>query len=446
MRSTLPLLALAAFAGAADLPREMQIVNQQPVPVSAKQELTIKARNDQDVRNRELWYSQFDGSAWGNWQKHGLNFARDTPITWSPPEGHWQIYVRIEEVSGMTMPAPGADTAPSSQFIIDRTPPAVAVTFPAEGAHLRGGADYKITWNVADLHLHSTPVTIRWSRSGDDQYVVIAENIPNSGEFTWTTPRDMTANGRLQVLAADKAGNIGSSANGNITIDAVAPSRNILGPAISASRDISLAIRTQDAGPSGIAAVRLWFSNDDGANWNAGPELTSEPFESVPWRAPSDGLFQLYLVATDRAGNANAEPKGAAASQFRVLVDTESPTLSLAAAIGIVDPQKAADAPVRRIFKPGDRVNVQFSVQDPNVRADGISVLFQPQQGGRWEVVAKGLAPDQPYVFTIPNIATTSARIKVQAVDVAGNQGEVTGAETFSIDNQVETGAVDVEL
>lgn len=441
------VLACAAATGAAaELQREPHLVNQRPVTVSNRNEITIQARDDQAVRNRELWYSRFENGGWGEWQKHGITFSRDTAITWAPPEGHWRIFVRIEEISGLVMPQPDERTEAAAEFIIDRTPPAVQIDFPADGTHLRGGQTYQIRWTVSDPHLHSTPITIRWARAGEDTVADLAEHIADTGSFEWTTPLDMTANGRLQIHAVDRAGNTGSAAVGEVVIDAIAPSRNILGPAISASHEVDLAVRAQDAGPSGLARVQLYYSADGGASWHSGPVATDEPFTSVAWTAPGDGSYRLALVAHDRAGNGNPLPKGPDDGQFTTLVDTEAPSVVLSSPIGVVDPQLPADALPRRVFKPGDRVEVRFTINDANVRDDGVNVLLQPQEGGRWEVIGRSHSPAEPFAFTIPDLATGSARIKVQAVDVAGNQGEAVASETFSVDNEVEAGAVQVDL
>lgn len=441
------VLSLAAVTGltAADLPRERQVVDQVQVPVSSRQEITINARSDRDVRTRELWYARHDGRNWGSWQRHGTTFERDTPITWTPPEGHWKIYVRIEEVSGMTMAQPDQNTSPDGQFIIDRSAPAVQITSPVDASKLRGGQRYNITWNVTDPHLHSTPVTIRWSLGGDE-WTTVAEHIPNSGTFEWTTPADMTPGGKLEITAADKAGNVGRGQNTGIVVDAVPPMRNILGPDIVNTRAVGLAIRAQDAGPAGLATVRLWSSANNGESWSAGPEVSEAPFNNLPWQVPADGRYLLALVATDQSGNTNPVPQDRSAAQFSILVDTERPVISLANPNGVVLAGSDDGATGRRIYKPGDQVEVRFSVADANAAPRGVAVFLQPAANARWEELGVEQPHDQAFTFAIPDIATTSARIKVQAVDVAGNLGEIVAGETFSIDNAVERGAVDIDL
>ena len=80
-------------------------------------------------------------------------FNPETPITWAPVEAHWQIYIRIEEVSSKASPEPTAKTNGQIEFIADRTAPAAVLTAPAVSSQLRGGETYTIAWQVSDPHL-----------------------------------------------------------------------------------------------------------------------------------------------------------------------------------------------------------------------------------------------------------------------------------------------------
>lgn len=443
----LVLLGASAPAVAAELAREPQLVNQQPIPVTNNREITMSVRKgDPMVRSKELWYSRHSAEGWGPWQKLGLEFGRDDDIVWAAPEGHWRIYVRITQISGLAMPEPDASTRGHQEFIVDRTPPQVKITSPDNGAMLRGGHEYRIQWRATDPHLHSSPITIRWSRGGDDTWVVIAENIPNVGHYDWTTPTDMTANGVIQVLAADKVLNIGSASVTGLIVDSLAPSRSILGPEISATREVNISMRVQDGGPAGMEAVQLWYSADNGAAWNAGPTRRDEPWDQITWRAPSDGNFLLALVARDRAGNANPDPRGRDAAGASLLVDTTAPQISLLSPIGLTDPEQGADAAPRRVFKPGDRLQVAWTLREANPKPNGMSVLFQSGPEAAWEVVGRDLPHDASFTFVVPDLASEAARIKVIAVDLAGNQGKIVAPETFMIDNRVDLGEIRIEL
>jgi hypothetical protein len=446
------LLAVAGSTWSADAPpvgvtasEEVQQVDDRQVKVWAKKEVTITPKfgdDEDDVQTRELWSSSFDGKTWSDWQKHGLAFAKRQAVTWSPSEGHWRIYLRKIKVSGAAMPVPTAETKALTEFIIDRTAPTAAIAFPASKAKLRGGQKYTIKWDASDPYLKAAPVTLRWSRDGKGAFDAIAENLPNTGSYEWTVPKDMTTAGQLQILVADKAGNVGLADSTSVLVDSVNPNGKVLAPAISAKPEVALDVQVADVGPAGMSAARLWVSQDDGTSWSEGPFI-QEPFKSVAWKATVDGKFRLAIVATDQAGNSNPAPKGKADDQFLLTVDTIAPTINLVSAIGIVEAEKASGN--RRAFKAGDRVAVAFTIKDANLAPNSVTVSIQTNAAKGWKDLAKGLPTDQAYRFEIPAEETKAAKVRITAVDLAGNVGSVESGETFQIDTKVEADT-DVEI
>jgi len=422
----IPLLALACgFA--------------EDAPVLNKKEVTLKGRTDEDVQARELWYRKHDGKEWGAWQKHGLSFGREAPIVWAAPEARWQTYVQIVEVNGNTMPKPAdqQNLKLFTEFTIDRSNPAVTVAFPAAQAKLRGGQKYAIKWSATDVNLASDTISIAWSRAGDGKWEPVAEKLANSGSFEWTVPRDMTIAGALRVSAVDKAGNIGSGESAQILVDSIAPTGKVTGPAISAVLDNELQLAVSDAGPSGLATAQVWISQDDGGTWSEGP-VVEAPFKSVKWPAVRDGRYRLAVVAKDLAGNFNPQPQGKADDQFTVLVDTTKPVILLASANGVVE---AEGMKPRQKYKPGDRVAVQFDVKDVALAPNPVTVWLSTE-AGKWEELAKGQPADTAFRFDIakPAQARVNAKIKITAVDLAGNVAETVATEPFVIDSEVESG------
>ena len=434
---------------AAEVPQqaveEKQQIDDRQVSVWARKEVVITPKfgdDEGDVKSRELWYRASDGKAWGEWQKHGIAFAKEQPISWSPSEGHWQLYFRKTLVSGLAMDVPDAATKRHAEFIIDRTAPSVAIEFPAAKAKLRGGFKYTVKWTASDSYLKTSPITIRWSRDGKGSWDVIAQDVPNTGSYEWTTPRDMTTAGQLQVLAADKAGNVGTMESTSVLIDSVSPSGSVTGPAISAKQDVAVAVQVNDVGPAGLSTARLWVSQDDGTSWAEAPFIT-DPFTSVAWKATSDGKYRLAIVAADQSGNSTAIPKGKGEDQFVLTVDTTAPAIQLSSANAIVEADKAVGN--RRAFKPGDRVAVPFAIKDANLAPNSVTVSLQTDPTKPWTDLGKGLPTDSAFRFVIPATGTKAARIRVTAVDLAGNVGEVVAVETFQIDTVVKVDEFDIK-
>ncbi len=436
-----PLVGEEAPAQAVE---EKQQIDDRQVSVWARKEVVInaKASDEEDVKSRELWYRSYDGKNWGEWQKHGIVFAKNQPITWAPSEGHWQLYFRKTSIADLAMPVPEASTKRHAEFIIDRTAPTVAIEFPTSKSKLRGGTKYSIKWSATDKYLKGAPVTIRYSRDGKGTWDVIAQDIPNTGTFEWTTPTDMTTAGELEILAADKAGNVGTMSSTAVLIDSVNPSGAVTGPAITAAHDVNLSLQVRDVGPAGLSTARLWVSQDDGTSWAEGPFI-NDPFNAVAWKAASDGKFRLAVIATDQAGNSTPIPKGKADDQFILTVDTTAPSIQLSSAIGIVEADKAVGN--RRAFKPGVRVQVPFAIKDANIKPNSVTVSLQTDPAKGWTDLGKDLPTDSAFRFDIPVADTKTARIRITAVDLAGNVGEVVAVETFQIDNKIEDDVIEIK-
>ena len=353
---TATLIALAGFAAAGEAAKpdvrpevkpEPLEVGAEKIPVLPKRELTFKGINDgPEVKMRYLWFQTFDGKEWGAWRKHSQSFNRETPITWSPvPEGHLRTYIQVENTSGLKMDDPtvaGTPTENVKVFVIDRTAPTAAITFPANGQKLRGTDRYTLRWEATDPYLRAAPIALRWSRDGQT-WETIAENLANTGSYEWTVPQSMTTGGVLRIEATDKAGNVGSATTTGIIVDSVKPRGRVTGPDIAARSDVNLALDVSDAGPAGLTGARLWISNDDGVSWTEGPNIP-EPFKTVAWRANGDGRFRLAVVGTDGAGNQTQVPKGKGEDQFVVTVDTTAPTVALGVPMGVALASEATTA------------------------------------------------------------------------------------------------------
>ena len=442
---SLSLVSGAAFAAEAQaLAPEAEVVDNRQVPVSPKKELTFSVPADVDVATRELWYAQNDGKGtWGAWQKHGISFSKDTAIIWAPAEGHWKIYLCKILTSGLAHPVPTEATKALKEFIIDRSAPVVTIGFPAPKAKLRGGDKYTVKWDAQDDHLRTNPITILFSLDGKAAPEVVATGLPNSGSYEWTVPKDMTTSGVLKIEAADKATNVGSAESTSLLIDSIKPRGKVTGPLISAKLDTALELDIKDDGPAGLASAQLWISQDDGTSWTPGPFI-QDP-RTVTWKAPTDGRYRLAIVASDTAGNTSPIPKGKTDDQATLIVDTTAPVVQLASAIGIIPADKAAPTS-QRAFKPGDAVQVQFSVKDANPQANTVVVSFQADPAKPWQELAKGQPADTAFRFSLPAVGTKTAKIKVAATDAAGNTGEVVSLETFEIQTAVIEDTVQVGL
>lgn len=107
--------------------------------------------------------------------------------------------------------------------------------------------------------------------------------------------------------------------------DAIPPQSSVTGlPTFIGSGTFPVGFSaTDNVGGSGLLSIRLLYRINGGGwtlfqEWNATGTIT--------FLAPSDGVFEFYTIATDRAGNVESAPVEADAS---ATVDRESPLLTI---------------------------------------------------------------------------------------------------------------------
>ena len=122
-----------------------------------RQQITINARDDRDVRTREV-VRRHDGTRWGVAAPRQHLRTRNANHL-DPARRHWKIFVRIEEVSGLTEPQPTADTAPTASS--SSTAPHQACRSPARSRMNPRRPALHDQLDRQRPNLHSTPITLR---------------------------------------------------------------------------------------------------------------------------------------------------------------------------------------------------------------------------------------------------------------------------------------------
>jgi len=171
----------------------------------------------------------------------------------------------------------------------DTTPPTASVGSPANGATVSG------------------TITISATASDDvgvTQVQFFVDGVPLSTDTTapysasWNTTTAVDGAHSLTAQAADAAGNLGSSAAVNMTVDNTGPAVTINSPAAGATVSATVAITADASDSSGVTQVRFFvdgvlLSTDTTAPYSASWDTT----------ASSDGAHALTAQATDSVGN-----------------------------------------------------------------------------------------------------------------------------------------------
>ena len=81
----------------------------------------------------------------------------------------------------------------------------------------------------------------------------------------------------------------------------------------------------------------------------------------------------------------------------------------------------------------------------PDLKPNSVTVSIQTDPAKAWTDLGKDLPTDSAFRFDIPKTGTKTARIRITAVDLAGNVGEVTAVETFQIDVAVQGDDIEIK-
>ncbi|MDR1612782.1 MAG: hypothetical protein LBT97_08360 [Planctomycetota bacterium] len=120
-------------------------------------------------------------------------------------------YTSRPVVGGETSSPPGPDSPPQAVVVVDALPPRVRIVRPPDPARAVAGEAMGIAWVVLDENLDEFPAVLQWSRDDGDVWRLLADNLLPAGEMVWPVPSDVSGRMLLKLVAADMAGNRGSS-------------------------------------------------------------------------------------------------------------------------------------------------------------------------------------------------------------------------------------------
>jgi hypothetical protein len=210
----------------------------------------------------------------------------------------------------------------SDVFILDNTPPSIAITQPLGGEIYGPNITIEIEWEANDDIDDSLDGNITIEYFDGEFWTILGENLVNSGRYTLNPTDWDNGNYRIRITAVDNAGNIGSAVSDNFTIDKQPPQLSFSRPEDGAiyfnlfGRDLLPPI------PIPLASLSLWDVIVVGAitvEINAADvysdiervevKVDADTFNPIYHRPfdwewdPSFGVHTLQATAYDNAGN-----------------------------------------------------------------------------------------------------------------------------------------------
>jgi RNA polymerase sigma factor (sigma-70 family) len=178
------------------------------------------------------------------------------------------------------------------------------------------------------------------------------------------------------------------------------------------SKRVRINYEIRDAGPSGVAAVELWYTRD-GKAWVQGPRVADGQAPLI-FDAPEEGRYGFRVVVEGGAGPTDRRPRGGDRPQHWVEVDVTPPHMTL-----------YLDGPGRD--REAGKVTLSWSATDKNLAARPVSLFYAERPEGPWHAIAEKLENTGRYVWQISAGVPPRVYLLVQAKDRAGN---VATAET----------------
>ena len=185
------------------------------------------------------------------------------------------------------------------------------------------------------------------------------------------------------------------------------------------TKRITLNFEVKDVGPSGLANVEVWYTQNC-RDWKKhdGPSNS----KSYVVEVDEEGMYGFTLVARSGLGLSKDPPVSGDQPQVWTIVDLTPPEVQLTE----VTPNMDAKQP---------QVTIGWKASDKNFSRSPISLLYGETEAGPWRVIAANLENTGKYTWQLPTGTPPKFIVRVEATDLAGNISRVQSAKPLLLDN-----------
>jgi hypothetical protein len=376
---------------------------------------------------RTLWVSHDEGASWRAAAPAEIRESDGEIRFLAPSDGRYGFRITARDQAGLEGAPPGPGSAPEILVAVDSVAPAVKIVAPSDGMHVRSGSPVTVQWEVTDGNAGAHPVSILVSYDGADA-VPASTALPPSGTHVLHPPQKALKM-QITVAAVDLARNRGESSLVRLTLSPTAqpmvpaPAPHVAETPIETRPSFNVWYRVQDAGPSGLREINLWYTLDNGASWSfyGKDEDLVPPFAFVP---PRPGRYGFYLDAvkmTEPFGG--VPPASGAKPHVTALYDPMPPVVALHSPKG------------GEFVKGGDTLEIRWSATD-DLFGDKPITLWYALHLPHWQKIAEGVENTGVYQWTVPKADTTGLHVRVSATDLAGQTTQSEPSGRITVDSQ----------
>ncbi len=306
----------------------------------------------------------------------------------------------------------------------DLTPPVVTVVHPNGGEVIATGSLDTLIVTATD-NVGPDRMDADLSLDGGANYnISLGHNVPYSPTLLWSVPASPTSQARVRVTVRDRAGNSGSDeSDTNFTIRTnVPPGVSVIfprgGEVLAAGSSVNITLS-----PNGVQAgarMDLAYSLDGGATFGLVIALDVPFATSLLWDTPWVVSTSVRVRAVVRNPD-GLTGQGISAANFS-LVDRVAPFAHVFSPNG------------GEVIAGGSPFTAHFSASDNLGGALLMSLRYSTDGGATFPgIIASGVPYADAFIWNVPVVATTHARLKLTVADSSGNTGSDASDADFTI-------------
>lgn len=276
-----------------------------------------------------------------------------------------------------------------------------------------------IKWTASDnVQLKSAKVEF----FDGSTWAVIADPVSALKQYTWAVNQGAGSGRQIRVTVRDLNGNTASLTSSPFSIlDKTGPTVTIKKPTLGNIWMLGsqYPINWTSSDCDAVTGVTISLSTNNGGTW---ADLSSGQ--------PGSGTYQ-WLIPSNQT---------LLSTQALIRINATDPTGNIGSSVSGRFTIGESDAPVVTLNTPnggeswvgGSYQTISWSAVDTSGISQ-INLSFTTDGGTTWETIATGLSNTGSYLWTVNNIPTHSAKVKIVATDNSGNSAADVSNDLFTI-------------
>lgn len=194
-----------------------------------------------------------------------------------------------------------------------------------------------------------------------------------------------------------------------------------------------IGFQVDEVGPSGIGAIELYITEDNGQKWY---KYGEDPDKKSPFHVevPHDGTYGFALRVRSGVGLADALPRSGEKPDVIVVVDRTAPTIKL-------NPVKQG------LGGDANKVTISWTIREHNPAEKSVAINYSTRPDGPWEPIVEWQEDIGRFTWSVGPGNPSKFYLQVVARDEAGNTASETTPQPIVVDLTRPSGRiVDVEV